>query len=915
MGTAQPGPQLRGRIDERATLDGVLVDVRAQKSRVVVLRGEAGVGKTALLEHLASTASGFRIARAAGAESDMELAFAGVHQLCAPMLDRLDDLPDPQRDALRTALGLSSGPPADRFLVGLAVLSLVSHVADDRPLLCIIDDAHWLDQASAQVLAFVARRLLAEAVAMVFALRDDHERTAFYGLPDLGIAGLNDEDARALLAQAVPGRLDERVRDRIIAETRGNPLALLELPRGWTAARMAGGFVLPDERPLTSRLEQSFARRVRALPPETQQLLVIASAEPTGDATLLWRAADRLEIGVDAAIPAEREELIEISTLVRFRHPLVRSSVYRSAATADRVAAHRALADVTDVVADPDRRAWHRASASTGPDEAVAAELETSATRAQARGGLAAAASMLQRAAELTPDPAQRVTRGIVAVRALLDAGAPEAANVLITRAEGGPVTAIQNAQLQRARAQSVFALNRGSDATPLLLQAATDLLPHDPELARETCLEAFASAMFAGDVANDDALRKVSRSMPVALEPIRPNDLLLDGLVKRTVDGFAVGASPLRDAVSAYRLDDGGDVTVNRWLWLACRIAADLFDHDTWDVLTSRAVRLARDAGALSVLPLAASYRAGVHMHAGEYALASNLMDESESISTSTGSAPLIATMPMLFAYRGDESDAIRWIQAAERDATTRGQGMALSMIGCAHAVLLNGLGRYDEALRAAERACARDELSLFALALVELVEAGVRCGRPDDAAEGLRRLTERTRASGTDWALGLEARSRALLADDPAAHYEEAVERLGRTRLAPHRARAQLVFGEWLRRENRRTEAREQLRAAYDTFAHIGAQAFAERARRELAATGETVRSRSVDTVHHLTAREDQIARLAASGRTNPEIGSELFISARTVEYHLAKVFTKLGIASRRELQQALPAFDPMA
>jgi ATP/maltotriose-dependent transcriptional regulator MalT len=394
-----------------------------------------------------------------------------------------------------------------------------------------------------------------------------------------------------------------------------------------------------------------------------------------------------------------------------------------------------------------------------------------------------------------------------------------------------------------------------------------------------------------------------------------RPNDLLLDGLVTRTVAGFAAGASPLRDAVSAFRLDDGGDVTVDRWLWLACRIAADLFDHDAWDVLASRAVRLAREAGALSVLPLAASYRAGVHMHAGEYALASALMEESESISTATGSAPLIATVPMLLAYRGDEPQTIRWIEAAERDATSRGQGMALSMIGCAHAVLLNGLGRYEEAFHAAERACDRDELSLFALAHVELIEAGVRCGRPGDATEGLRRLSERTRASGTDWALGLEARSRALLADDSAADYEEAVERLGRTRLAPHRARTQLVFGEWLRRENRITEARDQLRAAYDTFAHIGAQAFAERARRELAATGETVRSRSVDTVNHLTAREDQIARLAASGRTNPEIGSELFISARTVEYHLAKVFTKLGIASRRELQRSLPAFDPMA
>jgi DNA-binding CsgD family transcriptional regulator len=908
---------LRGRRNERAALDGQLQRIRMGQSSVLVLRGEAGVGKTALLEYVAERASGCRIARAAGVQSEMELAFAGVHQLCAPMLDVLDRLPSPQRDALRVAFGLQNGDAPNHFLVALGVLSLLAEAAEADPLVCLVDDAQWLDRASAQALAFVARRLLAERIAMVFAVREPADVGELAGLPELVVGGLADGDARVLLASAIPGPLDARVRDRIIAETGGNPLALLELPRGLTPAELAGGFALPDTRPLASRIEQTFLQRIQALPRETQRLLLLAAAEPVGDVGLLWRAAERLGIKGDAGKPAEDAALIELGIRVRFRHPLVRSAAYRAADLRDRQEVHRALAEESDAQADPDRRAWHRAQAESGPDETVADELERSADRAQRRGGVAAAAAFLQRATELTPDPARRGARALAAAQAKLEAGAPEVAYALLASAELTPLDELQRARLQRLRAQVAFALNRGSDAPPLLLGAAKRLIPLDAGLARETCLEALAAAIFAGHLGNSRDVEQVARAAPPAAQPPGPSDLLLDGLATRVTEGYAAGVPSLREALEAFRRDDGTNADANRWLWLACRNAADLWDHQTWDELATRDVRLAREAGALGVLPMAASYRAGVHLHAGEYAAASALMEESSAITQATGTAPLIQTTQMLAAYRGNEAEALELIEAGRRDAAARGQGMALSMIWCANAVLFNGLGRYDEALAAAERACAQDELSLYALALIELIEAAVRSETPESAGAALERLGRRTRASGSDWALGVEARSRALLTAGPSAetHYEEAIKRLSRGRLAPHLARAQLVYGEWLRRENRRRDAREQLRAAHGTFSRIGAEAFAERARRELVATGETVPRRTVETRDVLTPQEAQIARMARDRHTNPEIGAQLFISPRTVEYHLSKVFTKLDIRSRKELRHALASIPDHA
>jgi DNA-binding CsgD family transcriptional regulator len=904
---------LRGRRDECEVLDRQLQRVRAGQSAVQVLRGEAGVGKTALLDYVAEHASECRVARVAGVESEMELAFAGLHQLCVPMLDGLGALPGPQRDALRVAFGMHDGDVPDRFLVALAILSLLAEVAETQPLVCLVDDAQWLDRASAQALAFVARRLLAERIAMVFAVREPSDSNELSGLPELVVGGLSDGDARSLLASAIPGRLDERVRDQIVAETRGNPLALLELPRGLTAAELAGGFGLPDARPLASRVEETFVQRIQALPRETQRLLLLAAAEPVGDVSLLWRAAARLGLRGDAGRPAEEGALIELGIRVRFRHPLARSAAYRAADFHDRQEVHRALAEATDPDTDPDRRAWHRAQAASGPDEAVADELERSADRAQARGGTAAAAAFLARAAELTPDPAERGRRALAAAQAKFDAAASEAALELLATAELAPLDELQRARLERLRAEIVFARTRGSGAPALLLAAARHLEPLDAAMARETHLEALAAAMYAGRLGGDPGVRKAAeaaQAAPAASQPPRATDLLLDGVATRFTEGYAAGVPPLRRAIDAFRRVEELTERDARWLWLACRLAQDLWDDELWYELATGGLRVARETGALRVLPIAATYRASLHVHAGAFGLASSLIEEADAIVQATGMAPLKHASLMLAAWRGDEAEALELFEAGRREATARGEGLGLGVLEWATALLYNGSGRYAEALAAAQRGCEQDDDGLFAWTLVELVEAGVRSDATDAASAALDRLSARTQASGTDWALGIEAASRALLSDgaDAEPFYREAVERLARSRGLVHLARARLLYGEWLRREHRRVDAREQLRAAHVDFNRIGAEAFAERARVELLATGETAPRRTVATREVLTPQEAQIARMASDRQTNPEIGAKLFISPRTVEYHLRKVFTKLDITSRKELRSAL-------
>jgi DNA-binding CsgD family transcriptional regulator len=905
--------ELIDRDAERNTLDRFVAAIHAGESQALVVSGEAGVGKTELLDYLAANASGCRIARTTGCQSEMELAFAALHQLCAPMLGSLQLLPPPQCDAVRTAFGMSSGPVPDRFLIGLGVLTLLSAIAEEQPLVCLVDDEQWLDRASAQVLGFVARRLVAESVGMVFAARTPSSELA--GLGELRVDGLQEADARALLDSALTGPLDMRVRDQILAETHGNPLALLELPRGLTTQQLAGGFGLPGAVRLSGGIDESFRRRVHVLPEQTRRLLLIAAAEPVGDPVLVWGAAARLGVGGEAGEPATEAGLVEFGTRVRFRHSLVRSVVYGSASAKERQEVHAALAEVTDPQLDPDRRAWHRAHAAAGPDEAVAAELERSADRAQARGGVAAAAAFLERATMLTIDPMRRTERALGAAGANLQAGAFETVRQLLSIAEAGAITDLQQARIDLIAADLAFVTNRGSDAPSLLLKAASRLESIDVDLSRATYLQAFSAAILAGHLALGGGVHEVARAATAAPPPrhaMRAPDLLLEGLAAHFDRGYEAGLPILRRALGIF----GNNMSVDEQLrshWIAGVVAPHLWDDDRWDLLSDRHIQLARGVGALSELPLALSLRAVMMLFAGDLTGAALLIGEHQVAVDVTGSHLSNPAELVLAALRGRQADAAGLIDAAIREASSRGEGIGIVLAEWTNAVLYNGLGRYEQAMQAAQRATAQSvEMVVRGWASAELVEAAVRTGQSDVAADALRRLAERTTPSGTDWARGVEVRSRALLSHGDTAErlYLESIERLGRTRMRVDLARAHLLYGEWLRRERRRVDARAQLRIAHDMLESMGMEAFAERARRELQATGETARKRTIaNGDEQLTAQEAQIARMARDGLSNPEIGVRMFISGRTVQYHLRKVFTKLGIESRSQLDRVLP------
>ncbi|MCW3015516.1 MAG: LuxR family transcriptional regulator fused with ATPase domain [Solirubrobacterales bacterium] len=919
MATHSPIPgraaELRGRRSECDVLDRLIEAVRAGESRALVVRGEPGVGKTALLEYLVEQASGWRAARAAGIQSEMELAFAGLHQLLTPMLDGLGRLPIPQRDALRTALGISPGSAPDRFLVGLAVLSLLSDAAEEQPLICVVDDAQWLDRASAQVLAFVARRLEAESVGLVFAARGTSDELA--GLPQLVVEGLSEGDAGALLDSVLTGPLDGRVRDQIVGETRGNPLALLELARGLTPAELAGGFGLPGSVPLSRSIEESFRRRLDALPADTRRLLQLAAADPLGEPSLVWRAAERLGIRAEAATPAAEASLLEFDARVRFRHPLVRSAAYRSASLQEKQDVHRALADVTDAEVDPDRRAWHRAQATPGPDERVAEELERSAGRAQGRGGLAAAAAFLERAAMLTREPGHRAQRLLAAARAKRDAGTLDAALGLLVAVEAGPPDAVRTAEVEYLRGQIALEQRRAGDAGRLLVSAARRLEPLNSDLARETHLEALGAAMTSDLDIPGGVLEaaKAARAAPPGPEPPRAVDVMLDAFALRVTDGYAAAAPTLTRALDLLLALKVTDDEARRSLWLAggrasVMVAVELWDAESFHVLAARQAQFARDTGALVQLQLALSFLARSHVSAGELTTAALLIDEDRMIAEATGNPPLLNAGMVLAAWRGQETVASELIAATAQEATARGW----TSNAYASSVLYNGLGHHDAALDAARQVFERDPVGYGPWFVPELAEAASRTGDVALVRAALEWLSERTRVTPSDWALGIEARVRALLSEGEAAEslYRESITRLGRTPVRVELARGHLLYGEWLRRERRRVDAREQLRTAHEMLATMGVEAFAERARRELLATGETARKRTVETRDELTAQETQIARLARDGLSNPEIGTRLFISPRTVKYHLRKVFIKLNISSRNELDRVLPG-DP--
>ncbi len=894
----------------------MLERVRGGESAALVLRGEAGIGKSALLSYTARQASGCLVVKVAGVESEMDLPFAALHQFCLPLLNHLQALPEPQELALRVTFGMSAGPAPDKFVVGLAVLSLLAEVAATRPLLCLVDDAQWLDGASAQVLGFVGRRLLAESVLLLVAVRETPGEQTFSHLPALAVEGLTDQDARALLASAVPGHLDERIRDQLVAETHGNPLALLELARGMSEAELAGGFTVPPTTTVPDGLQDRYVRRVRTLPEPTRRLMLLAAADPTGNATLLWRAAPALGLMPDAGAAARAQHLLEIGSRVRFGHPLVRAAAYAAGSPQDRRDVHLALAAATDARIDPERRVWHLAAAATGPDEDVADELDRAAGRVQARAGLAAAAAFLQRSVTLTPDLGRRAGRALAAAEANLYAGAFDIALGLLAEAEADAVDDLQRARVEQLRGQVDRARVSGGEAPVRLLRAARRLEHLDLRLARDTYLDALVASLVAGPLAQPGGrlleVSQAARSAPPPPGDPQFGDLLLDGLVTMIGDGRSAARASLQRAVDAFLRDEISREDWLKWGLVGMGAAVALWDVTSWAAVSTRYLEIARASGALAPLSAALNAQRVLAVFLGDFDTATALGAQEAVVKEVTGDRRGSNGALLLSGYQGRPAEALELIATNSRDAIARGDGLGLHNAHWAAAILHNGLGHYTEALTAAEDAV-QGEMTPFvaASALQELIEAAARIGDAARGADALRQLLTMTAVSGTGWAAGVGARSKALLSRGREAerYYMDAVEQFGRTPLRPELARAHLVFGEWLRRENRRLDARHQLRSAYDLFTSIGAAAFGERARRELVATGEKVRKRDIDTVDDLTPQEEHIARLASDGQTNTEIGAELFISARTVEWHLRKIFIKLAISSRRELHDALP------
>ncbi|RZU01918.1 regulatory LuxR family protein [Kribbella rubisoli] len=902
---------LWGRSREREELERASDCVRGGESAVLVIRGEAGIGKTELMRYCAARATDCRVAQIAGIEGELELPFAALHQLCAPLLTDLPPLPEPQERALRIALGLVDGRAPDQFLVGLAVLSSLAEVAAKQPLVCLIDDAQWLDEVSSRVLRFVARRLLAESVLLVFAIREAPDVRAFGELPTLTLEGLNRDDARDLLNAIVSVQLDAKVRDRIVAETGGNPLALLEVPRLMAAAELAGGFGVPPTA-AAGQLQDLYIRCFNALPEPTRQLMLLAATDPTGDATLVWRAAQTLGITRDAAAAAAEKDLLDIRSRVRFRHPLVRSAVQAAASPAERRAAHLAIASATDAETDPDRRVWHLASAAAEPDEELAGELERSADRAQGRAGLAAAAAFLERSASLTPDRKLRADRILAAAHAHQHAGAFDVARGLLAEAEATAVDERQGALVDVLRGQIDRAAGTSAEAPARLLRAAQRLEPHDARLARDAYLDAAVASMVAGSLAGPGGrLIDVALAVPRAASGSEPGDYMLEGLVQYATLGPSTAAPTLRRGVDACL---HGELSPDQWLhWggLASMGALDLGDYETWAKVSARQADVARSSGALGPLVVAVSLERLVATVAGDLDRATSLGVEEDALKDATGSNRTPYGALLAAGYRGRPDPAARLLTTTAEEASARGEGLGRQLADLATAILNNGLGRYSVALPAALRASQETYAAWARWALGELIEAAVHSGKPELADGALQRLRDLT-MEDSHWSAAVEARSKALLSKGAAAEscYLDSIDHFARTPLRPELARTHLLYGEWLRRADRRLDARDQLRTAHALLTDIGTEAFAERARHELLAVGDSVRRRKPESHHDLTAQELHIARLARTGRTNAEIGEELFLSARTVEWHLRKVFTKLQITSRKDLQDTLPS-----
>ncbi len=909
--------RLLGRDRELTELDALVTRARTERSGALVVFGPAGVGKTVLLERMCDrAAANVRVVRMVASEAELELPYAGLQLLCGPLMGAAGRLPAPQAQALEAACGLRDAGELNPLHVGLAVLGLLTAVAADRALLCVVDDAQWLDQVSARAVAFVARRLEAEGIALVLAMREIAE--PFTDLPHLAVEGLGDDDARELLRLALPGAIDQRVRDQLIAESRGNPLALQELPRALSPAELAGGFALARSMPLERRIEQSLVAQTASLPAGARMLLLLAAADPTGDPALLRRAATALGLGADALDAADQADALVVGARVGFRHPLVRSALYRAASPDDRRAAHAALAAATDLQRDPDRRAWHRASATLLPDEAVAEDLERSAARARTRGGVAAAAAFLERAAELSPEPNRRAQRLIAAAAAKHDAGAANATLRLLDSARDTPLTPLQEALIARLRARADYALRRDRSAPRKLLAAAQRLEPLDPVLARDTYMEALSAATYAGRLGEPGAVEEVARAILAATaddDSERARDLILRGRALLAAEGQEAALPTVRRALRAF-LDQPPDALELRWMWIGGLAGMDLWDAEALRTLTHRQVQLARAAGELSVLPIALNMLMVTQTFDGRLDEAEATCDEIDSILEATGHPLPKYGRIFVAAYRGQIDEVERRAKELRADAYARGEGYALTAANFSQAIVYNGAGRYADALAAGRGELPyTHELNHAMRALLEIVEAATRTGERALAEEALANLAGVTRPVGdSNWARAMIAMAEAQLREgvEAEALYQEAIDRFERLRVPMLMGRAQLLYGEMLRRESRRVDARGQLRAAHEVLTRCGMTGFAERAARELAATGETVRTRGPHTVDQLTDQELNVARLAREGLTNREIGARLFISARTAEYHLRKVFVKLGISSRAALKGALSGLD---
>ena len=915
---------LVGRSAERETLGGLLARASEGYSGALVLRGEAGAGKTALLDHTvaAATAAGMQTARLTGVEPETQLGYAGLHRLLLPFADRLERLPVPQRDALRSTFGLVAGPPADRFLVALAVLTLLADGASQVPLVCVVDDVQWLDPESVTVLGFVARRVYAERVVLLLAVREPAgELSALAGLPALAVGGL-DEDAALELLASLAGPLSPAVAARIVAETGGNPLALAEVARELSPGQLAGSEVLPEPLPAGGSLEKAFSRRASRLPAEARLLLAVAAAEPTASQALVWRAAEHLHIDPDGAASADLGGLATIGSQVEFRHPLVRSAVYYATPLRQRRLIHQALAAASDG-GEPDRVAWHLGMAASGPDEAVAARLEQAAGRARDRGGYAATVTFLSRAAELSADQGPRARRLLAASEAALIAGQPVRAGALLEEATPRLGAPSARAQARRLQGTIRFALGQAGEAAPILLEAARALAPADPRGAREALLEAGEATVYAGWSASRAVLAEIAaaaRATPAPGGPeVSATDLLLDGFAARVAAGYPASVPLFRRAIAMLSADDLSPREGLRLPRLGCFAATELWDDQAQHTLAIRWVQLARDLGALTALPAALNNQGSAEVAAGRFDAARACVAEASEISAATGNPGLAGTAGVAEAYqlawRGCEADARRVAAAVVREATGAGRGAQSLWIQYCLVVLELGLGNYQAALQCALGVYENDAPYFGAQVLPDLVEAAGRCGETGIAGAALGRLAERALATGTPLALGLLARSRALLAADVDAEpiYQEAIGHLEQCRARPQLARGHLVYGEWLRRQRRRRDARERLRTAHETFTAMGAGAFAERARVELLASGERARQRTAETAEELTPQEAQIARLVSEGDSNRDIAAQLFLSPSTVDYHLRKVFRKTGVTSRTQLARTMTADPP--